>query len=153
MFDYSWFSCAMLMECGSELRGGTVLGLKHCQVYKRKAKRTYYGWQDAGLSLPLSRSNMQSDTVIVRLCSHTKSFCSETALSKCGCNFLFRAEPLFRVGGCFFGTVSSTAQLSLTPDRFPPNSTQTYSTIINSLAARVVLVPKQRQRRTRQLSD
>lgn len=33
-----------------------MLGLKPCQVYKRKAKRTYYGWQDTGLSLPLSLS-------------------------------------------------------------------------------------------------
>lgn len=38
MFDYSWISCAMLMECGSELRGGTVLGLNRRQGYKREGQ-------------------------------------------------------------------------------------------------------------------
>lgn len=106
-----------------------MLGLKHCQVYKRKAKRTYYGWQDTGLSLPLPPC-VSSPCSQIQLLSEAAPTESKTALRKCGCNFLFRAEPLFRVRGCFFGVVSSTVQLSLTPDRFPP-STQRYPDLLN----------------------
>lgn len=130
MFDYSCFSCATLMECGSELRGGTVLGLKRCQVYKRKAKRAFYGCQDTGAVSPRpprTRSQMQ---LLSGSAPTEKSFRSETAPLKVWLQFSFPSRTPVQSWRPFFfflwnrvldGTSSPPAQIDSHPFQLYPD--------------------------------
>lgn len=134
----------MLMECGSELRGGTVLGLNRRQGYKREGQT--HMLQSAGRGgLAVSLSGR---TGAIRC-----SYCQNRLRRKVAphsngplnvwLQFSFPSRaPVQRRRLVFWNPVlNRTAPLN-SPPPSPPDYDQTYSTIINSLAARlIVLVP------------